>query len=136
MRERDSPGGPLVKTPHFHSRDMGLILGQGTKILQALWWPERIHKIFLIKEREKKYVRETKVPPGMTTEPSRLFSGIASHPGWEWSCHPCWLAARLSHSAACGAIPGQHVESMSLFMTALSVTFLGPSTLENLDSCF
>ena len=120
----------------LHSGGMGLILGQGTKVLHALWWPERIHKIFFIKERGKKYVREMKVPPRMTTKPSRLFSGIASHPGWEWSCHPCWLATSLPLSAVCGAIPGQHVESMSLFMTAPAMTFLRPSTLENLDSCF
>ena len=29
---RDSPGGPLVKTPHFHCRGLGSVPGQGTKI--------------------------------------------------------------------------------------------------------
>lgn len=29
-RNRDIPGGPVVKTPGFHSRGMGLISGQGT----------------------------------------------------------------------------------------------------------
>ena len=55
-----------------------------------------------------------KVPPRMTTKPSRLLSGVASHPGWEWSYRPCWLATSLSHLAGCGAIPGQRVESSVL----------------------
>lgn len=29
-RNRDIPGGPVVKTPGFHSRDMASIPGQGT----------------------------------------------------------------------------------------------------------
>ena len=29
------PGGPVVRTPHFHCRGPGSIPGQGTKILQA-----------------------------------------------------------------------------------------------------
>ena len=34
---RDFPGGPLVKTSHFHARGMGSNLGQGTKIPHASW---------------------------------------------------------------------------------------------------
>ena len=33
----DFPGGPGVKTPHFHSKEHGLTPGWGTKILHALW---------------------------------------------------------------------------------------------------
>ena len=33
---RDFLGGPVVKTPHFHFPNMGLIPGQVTKILQAV----------------------------------------------------------------------------------------------------
>ena len=29
---RDFPGGPVVKTPHFHCRGMGSIPGWGTNI--------------------------------------------------------------------------------------------------------
>ena len=29
------PGGPVVKTPHFHCRGLGFDPGQGTKIPQA-----------------------------------------------------------------------------------------------------
>ena len=31
----DFPGGPVVKTPPCNARDVGLIPGQGTKILHA-----------------------------------------------------------------------------------------------------
>ena len=34
---RDFLGGPVVKTPRFHCRNMGLIPGQVTKILHAVW---------------------------------------------------------------------------------------------------
>ena len=37
---REFPGGPVVRTPHFHCRtvgDTGLIPGQGTKIPHAVW---------------------------------------------------------------------------------------------------
>ena len=37
--------GPVVKTVHFHRRGMGLIPGQGTKILPAMQ-PKTINKIF------------------------------------------------------------------------------------------
>ena len=36
--DRDSPGSPVVKTLCFHCRGMGLIPGQGTKILNAVWY--------------------------------------------------------------------------------------------------
>ena len=36
--------GPVVKTVHFHHRGMGLIPGQGTKILPAMQ-PKTINKI-------------------------------------------------------------------------------------------
>ena len=32
---KEFPGGPVVRTPHFHCRGPGSIPGQGTKILQA-----------------------------------------------------------------------------------------------------
>ena len=35
---RDFLGGPVVKTPRFHCRNMGLIPGQVTKILHAVWY--------------------------------------------------------------------------------------------------
>ena len=39
---KDFPGGPMVKTPHFHSpftaRDTGSIPGQGTRIMPAMWY--------------------------------------------------------------------------------------------------
>ena len=31
------PGGPVVRTQCFHCWDLGLIPGQGAKILQATW---------------------------------------------------------------------------------------------------
>ena len=34
-RPGEFPGGPVVKTPHWHCRGMGPIPGLGTKILQA-----------------------------------------------------------------------------------------------------
>ena len=43
----DFPSGPVVKTPHFHCRGTGSILGWGTKIPQAVR-PER---------KKKKYIK-------------------------------------------------------------------------------
>ena len=37
---RTSPGGPVVKTPHFPCKGHGSIPGWGTNILHALW-PKR-----------------------------------------------------------------------------------------------
>ena len=37
MRNRDFPGGPVVRTWRFHCRDLGSIPGRGTKIPQAAW---------------------------------------------------------------------------------------------------
>ena len=34
-QKREFPGGPMVKTLHFHSEGLGLIPSQGTKILHA-----------------------------------------------------------------------------------------------------
>ena len=34
---RDFPGGPVVRTPHFHSQGLGLICGWGTETPQAAW---------------------------------------------------------------------------------------------------
>ena len=33
----DFPGGPVVRTQHFHCWSLGSIPAQGTKILQAMW---------------------------------------------------------------------------------------------------
>ena len=35
-RQRGFPGGPVARTQHFHCWDMGLIPGQGAKILQVM----------------------------------------------------------------------------------------------------
>ena len=36
MKERDFPGGPVVKNPPSNAGDVGLIPGQGTKIPHAM----------------------------------------------------------------------------------------------------
>ena len=48
----DFPGGPVVKTPHFHSRGTGSVPGRGTKILHAAW-PKKKNR-----ERERETERE------------------------------------------------------------------------------
>ena len=35
LRPRDFPGGPVVKTPHFHCRGVGSTPGRGAKIPHA-----------------------------------------------------------------------------------------------------
>ena len=35
FHSRDFPGGPVIKTPHFHCSGQGSIPGLGTKILYA-----------------------------------------------------------------------------------------------------
>ena len=47
---RDFPGGPVVKTLPSNAETEGLIPGQGTKILQALW----------PKKKKKKYQKHKK----------------------------------------------------------------------------
>ena len=37
----DLPGGPVLKTRHFHCRGQGSIPGQGTNILHAVWHGQR-----------------------------------------------------------------------------------------------
>ena len=37
----ESPGGPVVRTWHFHCSGPGSIPGWGTKILQATWWSQK-----------------------------------------------------------------------------------------------
>ena len=41
---REFPGSPVVKTWHFHCQGLGLIPGQGTKILQAEWQDQKKKK--------------------------------------------------------------------------------------------
>ena len=41
---REFPGGPVVRTRHFHSGGGGLIPGQGTKILLAMWHGQKKKK--------------------------------------------------------------------------------------------
>ena len=35
--ESDFPGGPVVKTPHFHCRGAGSIPGRGAKVPHTVW---------------------------------------------------------------------------------------------------
>ena len=37
LQIRGSPGGPVVRTQHFHCQGPGSIPGQGTKISQVVW---------------------------------------------------------------------------------------------------
>ena len=41
----ESPGGPVVRTPHFHCRGPGF--NPGTEIPQAAWWSQKKKKIEL-----------------------------------------------------------------------------------------
>ena len=43
---REFPGSPVVRTWHFHCQGLGLIPGQGTKILQAEWHGQKKKKEF------------------------------------------------------------------------------------------
>ena len=68
----------MVKTLCFHSGGMGLILGQGTKILHALWWPERAHKFFY--KGKRKEVCERNESP--TSDDHEAFQAVL------WNCFP------------------------------------------------
>ena len=48
---RDFPGGPVVKTLPSNAETEGLIPGQGTKILQALWQKKKKKNTKNIKNR-------------------------------------------------------------------------------------
>ena len=50
--ETEFPGGPVVRTLHFHCQGLGSIPGWGTKILQAL------------KHNQKQKARSPKQPEG------------------------------------------------------------------------
>ena len=54
---RDSPGGPVVKTPCFHGMGTGLIPGQGTKILHAAWHGQKKKKDVICIECIKKGIK-------------------------------------------------------------------------------
>ena len=54
---REYPGGPEVRTQHFHGRGLGLIPGQETKISQAAQCSPKTKK--QKKERKKKKRLET-----------------------------------------------------------------------------
>ena len=69
----------MVKTPHFHAGGMGLILGPGTKILHALWWPERIHNIFFYKGKRKEVCERNESP---TLDDHEAFQAVL------WNCFP------------------------------------------------
>ena len=41
----DFPGGPVVKTLHFHCRGTGFLPGRGTKIPYSVWYNQNFKKI-------------------------------------------------------------------------------------------
>ena len=58
-QKREFPGGPMVRTLHFHSEGLGLIPGQGTKTLNAKKkkegeGKERVRKVEKEKRKGKK----------------------------------------------------------------------------------
>ena len=75
------PGGPVVRTPHFHFPGLGLIPGQGTKIPQA-------------------------VQPSKTKNPKGISAPAPSSDNREWqNCKSDQVCLQQPPSAFCSPVP-------------------------------
>lgn len=48
LQRGDFPNGSVVKIPCFHCRGVGLILGQGSKILYAMWYGQKEKHLYRV----------------------------------------------------------------------------------------